>query len=189
MPGAGGRSRDRRRRVYPMRQRNGGVWPALLPSCKKFIIAGICPAHYEGGFYIMKIAVTYENGEVFQHFGHCGAFKIYEVENQQVQSAQVGRCRNRALPRRIGKCGRKCAGVAGWPAAIRPPTPCAAITITKAGIPAQSIGAARISTAAPATTEFFHSMPRPPDFSGGLRLSRTANLRSKGRRLAVFSVM
>ena len=37
----------------------------------------------------MKLAVTYENGQVFQHFGHCGAFKIYEVENQQVQSAQV----------------------------------------------------------------------------------------------------
>ncbi|MGM9975057.1 MAG: NifB/NifX family molybdenum-iron cluster-binding protein, partial [Clostridiaceae bacterium] len=25
----------------------------------------------------MKIAVTYENGEVFQHFGHTEQFKLY----------------------------------------------------------------------------------------------------------------
>ena len=27
---------------------------------------------------IMKIAVTYENGSVFQHFGHSEQFKIYQ---------------------------------------------------------------------------------------------------------------
>lgn len=37
----------------------------------------------------MKIAVTYENGEIFQHFGHCENFKIYEVENNQVKSAEI----------------------------------------------------------------------------------------------------
>lgn len=37
----------------------------------------------------MKIAVTYENGEVFGHFGHTAQFKVYEVENGAVQSAQV----------------------------------------------------------------------------------------------------
>lgn len=37
----------------------------------------------------MKIAVTYENGQVFQHFGHCENFKIYEVENKEVKSAEV----------------------------------------------------------------------------------------------------
>ena len=37
----------------------------------------------------MKIAVTYEAGLVFQHFGHTAAFKIYEVENNAVASAQV----------------------------------------------------------------------------------------------------
>lgn len=34
----------------------------------------------------MKIAVTYENGEVFQHFGHCEHFKIFETEGKSVQS-------------------------------------------------------------------------------------------------------
>ena len=32
----------------------------------------------------MKIAVTYENGQVFQHFGHTAQFKLYDVENGAV---------------------------------------------------------------------------------------------------------
>ena len=37
----------------------------------------------------MKIAVTYQNGLVFQHFGHSEAFKIYEIENGEVKNAEV----------------------------------------------------------------------------------------------------
>ena len=37
----------------------------------------------------MKIAVTYESGLIFQHFGHTSHFKIYEVENNDVVSATV----------------------------------------------------------------------------------------------------
>lgn len=37
----------------------------------------------------MKIAVTYENGEVFQHFGHTEQFKVYDVENGKIVSSQV----------------------------------------------------------------------------------------------------
>lgn len=37
----------------------------------------------------MKIAVTYDNGNVFQHFGKTEFFKIYETENGQVISSQV----------------------------------------------------------------------------------------------------
>lgn len=37
----------------------------------------------------MKIAVTYDNGNVFQHFGRTEAFKVYEVENNQVVSSEV----------------------------------------------------------------------------------------------------
>ena len=37
----------------------------------------------------MKIAVTYENGNIFQHFGHTAAFKIYEVQNGNVVAEQV----------------------------------------------------------------------------------------------------
>lgn len=37
----------------------------------------------------MKVAVTYENGMVYQHFGHCKSFKIYEIENGEVVSSEV----------------------------------------------------------------------------------------------------
>ena len=37
----------------------------------------------------MKIAVTYENGQVFQHFGHTEEFKIYQVEDGKVVNAEV----------------------------------------------------------------------------------------------------
>ena len=36
-----------------------------------------------------KIAVTYENGQVFQHFGHTEKFKVYTVEDGAVQSAAI----------------------------------------------------------------------------------------------------
>lgn len=38
---------------------------------------------------IMKIAVTYDNGQIFQHFGHCENFKIYEVEDGKIISSKV----------------------------------------------------------------------------------------------------
>ena len=37
----------------------------------------------------MKIAVTYENEQVFQHFGHTPAFKIYTVEDGKIVEEQV----------------------------------------------------------------------------------------------------
>ena len=37
----------------------------------------------------MKIAVTYEGGIIFQHFGHTAQFKIYEIENDTVKTAEV----------------------------------------------------------------------------------------------------
>ena len=32
----------------------------------------------------MKIAVTYENGQIFQHFGHSENYKIYETEGKKL---------------------------------------------------------------------------------------------------------
>ncbi len=37
----------------------------------------------------MKIAVTYEAGQVYQHFGHCAAFKIYQIEQHNIVSSQM----------------------------------------------------------------------------------------------------
>lgn len=37
----------------------------------------------------MRIAVTYENGEIFQHFGHTEQFKVYNVEDGKILSSEV----------------------------------------------------------------------------------------------------
>lgn len=37
----------------------------------------------------MKIAVTYENGMIFQHFGHTSQFKLYDVAKGSIQSEQI----------------------------------------------------------------------------------------------------
>ncbi len=37
----------------------------------------------------MKIAVTYEDGMIFQHFGHSEQFKIYDVDNGQITDSQI----------------------------------------------------------------------------------------------------
>lgn len=37
----------------------------------------------------MRIAVTYDNGEIFQHFGKTESFKIYEVEDNKVISSEI----------------------------------------------------------------------------------------------------
>ena len=36
-----------------------------------------------------RIAVTYENGEVFQHFGHTEEFKVYEVEDGKIIKSEI----------------------------------------------------------------------------------------------------
>ena len=41
------------------------------------------------GDIIMRIAVTYENGQIFQHFGHTAQFKIYDVANGEIVRAEV----------------------------------------------------------------------------------------------------
>lgn len=37
----------------------------------------------------MRIAVTYENGIIFQHFGHTGQFKLYDILDGKVVSTQI----------------------------------------------------------------------------------------------------
>lgn len=37
----------------------------------------------------MRIAVTYENGEIFQHFGHTSQFKIYDIIDGKINSSKI----------------------------------------------------------------------------------------------------
>ena len=56
----------------------------------------------------MKIAVPYENGMVFQHFGHTEQFKVYDVENGEITGSSVADASGsghggRSEERRVGK--------------------------------------------------------------------------------------
>lgn len=37
----------------------------------------------------MKIAVTYENGAIFQHFGHTEQFKVYDIKDGKIVSSKI----------------------------------------------------------------------------------------------------
>ena len=41
------------------------------------------------GDAIMRIAVTYENGQIFQHFGRTEQFKVYDVQDGKIMSSEV----------------------------------------------------------------------------------------------------
>ena len=53
-----------------------------IPACSR------CEHKYKGDT-IMKIAVTYENGMIFQHFGHTAKFKLYDVSDGRIVRAEV----------------------------------------------------------------------------------------------------
>ena len=38
---------------------------------------------------MQTVAVTYENGEVFQHFGRTQQFKIYQIDGNRIVSSEV----------------------------------------------------------------------------------------------------
>ncbi len=65
----------------PRRAAQSDGWPGSGDWASDF-------AERAGGIR-MKIAVTYENGEVFQHFGHSEQFKIYEVQDGKIAGAEV----------------------------------------------------------------------------------------------------
>lgn len=38
---------------------------------------------------MLRIAVTYDNGQVFQHFGHTEQFKIYDTNNGKIEKSEI----------------------------------------------------------------------------------------------------
>ena len=70
----------------------------VIVNGKRLLIAGGCceyePVEINQAIMpkrssAMRIAVTYENGEIFQHFGHTEQFKLYDVEDGKIVSQQV----------------------------------------------------------------------------------------------------
>lgn len=77
------------------------IYASARKKLARFLVEGMS-LQIEGGDYrlceedlsekerrIMKIAVTYENGQVFQHFGHTEQFKVYEVENGKIVKSEI----------------------------------------------------------------------------------------------------
>ena len=73
------------------------VADALVHGKRLLITGGCCEYEpveirqdiMEKGSIAMRIAVTYENGEIFQHFGHTEQFKVYDVEDGKITGEQV----------------------------------------------------------------------------------------------------
>lgn len=54
-------------------------------NCLRSLETKLC----KKGERMMRIAVPYENGQVFQHFGHTGQMKLYDAENGCITAEQV----------------------------------------------------------------------------------------------------
>ena len=73
------------------------VADALVHGKRLLITGGCCefgpiklPEHFiPKGSADMRIAVTYENGDIFQHFGHTPQFKVYDVEDGKIVREQI----------------------------------------------------------------------------------------------------
>lgn len=65
--------------------------PGCSNDCRKHSSGGDLKAYHDENYLEvkMRIAVTYENGNVFQHFGHTESFKIYDVEDSKVVNTQI----------------------------------------------------------------------------------------------------
>ena len=58
-------------------------------GCERQRARRLSSAHQERKDSIMRIAVCYENGQIFQHFGHTAQFKFFDTENGKIVTTTV----------------------------------------------------------------------------------------------------
>ena len=63
------------------------IYDSARKKIAELIVNGRCLKIMGGNYKLC--AVTYQDGEIFQHFGHTEYFKIYEVEDGKVISSEV----------------------------------------------------------------------------------------------------
>ena len=67
----------------------------------------------------MKIAVTYDNGQIFQHFGHTQELKVYNIANKKVIDSTIvstkenGHCAMAELLKALNIEALICGGIGG----------------------------------------------------------------------------
>ena len=64
----------------------------LIEGSQLFIAGGnyeLDSANNKTGDEHMKVAVTYENGQVFQHFGHTQMFKLFTIKDQEIVETEM----------------------------------------------------------------------------------------------------
>jgi len=66
-----------------------GTQPCCRKRCVKTVQIDTVQTIGKKGTEAMKVAVTYENGEIFQHFGHTEQFKLYTVEDGKIVQTQI----------------------------------------------------------------------------------------------------
>ena len=67
----------------------------------------------------MRIAVPYEDGQVFQHFGHTSQVKLYDIEDERIDREQIAGIGSRGHGALAGFLGEQkvdiliCGGIGG----------------------------------------------------------------------------
>ena len=67
----------------------GKLLPLRIPGGSHIIEAGAENGSRKGR-NSMRIAISYEDGRIFQHFGHTEQFKLYDVRDGKIVSSQLG---------------------------------------------------------------------------------------------------